>query len=138
MKLTYCEMTLEMFTKTYSINPIIVAIDIPVWDYSVRCCPWVMDHDRLAVSAFGEPYPRWDQTLHLHLTCNFLGCILELLQRRLLERRSYKVPLLPYEDRSEEFKAIGSAFKQNFALQRHLAISFILTFMAPRAFSVGR
>ena len=62
----------------------------------------------------------------------------KLLQRRLLERRSYKVPLLPYEDRSEEFKAIGSAFKQNFALQRHLAISFILTFMAPRAFSVGR
>jgi len=103
--MTHCEMTFEMFTKTYSINPIIVAIDIPLRNSPIRAWPSAVVRDRLKVSTFGEPYLRWAQKRHLHLTCNFLECIPELLQRRLLERQSCKVPLLPYEDHSKEFKA---------------------------------
>ena len=56
--MTHCEMTFEMFTKTYSINPIIVAIDIPLRNSPIRAWPSAVVRDRLRVSAFGEPYLR--------------------------------------------------------------------------------
>ena len=82
----------------------------------MRCSPSALALGRHGVKVFGEPFLRWAQKRHLHLTCNFLECILELLQRRLLERQSYKVPLLPYEDRSRKVLClVGQREKKSFS-----------------------